>query len=1137
MANASTSIVRLAEWLASAIGDSAALFADFSTETLGVELPAAVLGTAGVQSALRGAETTATAVGAAGARLTTTAAGGNDVLILAAFLDLGASLGQYYGAVSNLTQQVQANVNAGTVPDPTERAAAQALAADLGKQVSDMVLAGAVIDQSPEIGLALRMLGLLDWRDVDAQAGNPISYPSIKQTLELNRLKTLIDNPLEHHRQTLQWGAAGFDPTDLFELYRDFFDEEAEIEIGVSGGEPFLRHGSLRISRNSTTSPPSLTLSFDADILASEETRRALDDFWGVGTSSTMVVTGQVSGSLTPVLTFSLQPASGTVTGELRGFFDRNPGAPPLDLLGGVGLLSLTAGNLTAGVGAKANWDGARATIEPLLFADLADAKLTIGTTDVDSFIGALLAGATVEADFDLGVELAPSEGIRLKASGGVEIALPIHKSIGPITFETLYLVLRIDSDGTLGLEVSAALLGQLGPLAATVDRLGAQLDLRFADKVDAEFGPFDVALAFKPPNGIGLSLDVAGIVKGGGYLYIDSAKGEYAGALELTFAGFLSLKAIGIVNTILPDGQPGFSLLLIITAEFSPGFQLGFGFVLSGVGGLLGLNRGASLDALSLGVRTGSTDSVLFPTNVIENAPQIISDLRAFFPTVEGLFLIGPMAKIGWGTPVLVSVSLGIIIEIPGNIVILGRLAANLPTEETALVLLQVSFIGALEIDKRRIWFFASLFESRVLFITIDGEMGLLMDYSDNPNFVLSVGGFHPRYTVPPLPFPTPKRISICLINESYARISAEGYFAVTSNSVQFGSHAEMFFGFDALSAEGYVTFDALIQLSPIYFTVDIAAGFSVKVFGMGVYGIHLRGSLEGPAPFRVQGSATIEFLFFDISVDVDVTFGDTNRDTLPPIAVMPLLQQEVEKPENWVAGLPPSGQLFTTLRDLGGTASQILHPVGTLTVSQRTVPLNLTIDTIGSQKTSDVNHVSFEVTAGSLAVSGVAKESFARAQYQELDDATKLSQPAFEQLDSGVTLASGTSEWKTGVAADRTVRYEVIYIDTLFERFQIKFFEWWGGLFLHFALGSSTARSSISLATQVQKQPFAQKVEVASDRYAVAYTSTNKAYAQTSTFASHAQAEQHMKSTLTAHPELADTIHVIPAFEVNAA
>lgn len=60
----------------------------------------------------------------------------------------------------------------------------------------------------------------------------------------------------------------------------------------------------------------------------------------------------------------------------------------------------------------------------------------------------------------------------------------------------------------------------------------------------------------------------------------MDTEKGEYIGALELSFQDLFDLKAVGIISTKLPDGSPGFSLLIIITAEFSP-IQLGFGFTL----------------------------------------------------------------------------------------------------------------------------------------------------------------------------------------------------------------------------------------------------------------------------------------------------------------------------------------------------------------------------------------------------------------------------------------------------------------------------------------------------------------------------------------------------------------------------
>src|SRR6185436_6339701 len=110
------------------------------------------------------------------------------------------------------------------------------------------------------------------------------------------------------------------------------------------------------------------------------------------------------------------------------------------------------------------------------------------------------------------------------------------------------------------------------------------------------------------------------------------------------------------------------FSLLIIITAEFETGIQLGFGFKLIGVGGLLGLNRTMRLQPLMEGVRTGAVNGIMFPRDVVANAPRIISDLRTIFPPKEGTFLIGPMAKLGWGAGI-VTLSLGVIIEIPGNV------------------------------------------------------------------------------------------------------------------------------------------------------------------------------------------------------------------------------------------------------------------------------------------------------------------------------------------------------------------------------------------------------------------------------------------------------------------------------------
>jgi hypothetical protein len=751
-----------------------------------------------------------------------------------------------------------------------------------------------------------------------------------------------------------------------------------------------------------------------------------------------------------------------------------------------------------------------------------------------DGFLARLLPGDGLSIDLDLTVGLSTTQGLYFGGSGGLEIALPAHVRLGPIEIVSALLAVRF-RDGKLPVELAATIAGDFGVLKATVENIGLTAEFTFPPDRKGNLGPVDLALKFRPPNGVGLAID-AGVVKGGGYLFLDFEKGEYAGALELTFSGFLSLKAIGLINTRLPGNQPGFSLLVIITAEFVPGLQLGYGFTLTGVGGLLGLNRTMLLEPLALAVRTGAANNILFPRDVIANAPQILSDLRAIFPPQEGRFLIGPMAKLGWGTPTLVSLSLGIIIEIPGNVVILGRLRVNLPTEDSPLILLQVTFVGAIEFDKRRVWFFASLFDSRVLFITIDGEMGLLMDFSDNPDFVLSVGGFHPRFSPPALPFPSPRRIAISIVNESFARIRAEGYFAVTSNSVQFGARAEMFFGFSALSVEGFFVFDALFRFSPLSFEVEMASGFAVKVFGLGVWGVTLRGLLSGPRPWRVRGSASISLLFFDISVDVDVTFGDPGGETIPAIAVMPLIGAEFRKPQNWVAALPPSASLLVSLRKIDAEGELVLHPLGALRVSQRLVPLGLPIDRVGNQKAADVNQLGLRLAAAGLSAIGPRKEPFARAHFQPMSDSDKLSKPAFEPMDSGTEMAAGAAGWAAGAGAERMVRYEAIIVDTLFERFRLRFFRFWGALFVHFQAGSAIARSPMSLATERQGQPFAEKITVAGERYALANVRDNSS-AAVATFESHAEAEAHMNRTIASDPRLGETIHVIPAMDLRLA
>ncbi len=1032
-------------------------------------------------------------------------------------------------------------------------------------QLGQFLIVEYLLKQHPGWGYLLMTLGVIRLEETAATATRP-AYT--KRVFAFRDFNQLFNNPLVFFKNGYQWGQPGFEGERFLASLNSLL-----TSWGFNLQPRSLDANTLSVLNQGATSPEE---SYDTSLqlILIEDSVDAASFNAGVG----LFLLPQTAGSKPGFALLPSASAEFTETIEITDTLELGFQGG-IDLNGGVGILVRPDSEIEFligfAAGAPASASGNLAVIlrlanpeSPLTLIGSPDAsrlevagvsttggtrfhsngkfevftefaleqgKIMIkpGPEESDGFLAKLLPGDGIKIEFDLSVGFSTTKGLYFGGSGGLEISLPAHIQLGPIEIQSALIAVKF-KDGGIPVELAATIKGDLAVLKAVVENIGLKATFTFPDDGKGNLGPVNLALGFRPPNGVGLSID-AGVVKGGGYLYLDFDKGEYAGALELTFSGFLALKAIGLINTKLPGGQPGFSLLVIITAEFNPGFQLGFGFTLSGVGGLLGLNRMVLIDQLAGRVKTGAVNSILFPTNVIENAPRILSDLRAIFPPQEGRFLIGPMAKIGWGTPTLISISLGIIIEIPGNIVILGRLRINLPTEDSPLILLQVTFIGAIEFDKRRIWFFATLYESRILFITLDGDMGLLMDFSDNPNFVLSVGGFHPRYTAPALPFPTPARISMSIINESWARIRFESYFAVTSNSVQFGTRSEMYFGFDALSVEGHLSFDALFRFSPFYFIVEISAGFSVKVFGIGLFSVHLRGSLEGPAPWRVRGSASISLLFFSIDVDVDVTFGEERREQLPPISVLPIIHAELDKIDNWRATLPPSGQLFASLRDLKDEAALVLHPVGTLHISQRAVPLKLKLDKIGNQKVADVNFLTLEALPNGLAVKTALREPFATAQYQEMDDARKLSSPPFEPHESGVELSGAGREWATGPSAERNVRYETIIIDTAFERYRIRFFKFWDSLFTHFRLGAAVSKSSASLAAEKKLQPFAEKVEVAVDLYAVAQQSDNKALSGASAFASYAEARGHAAEAIRKNPALADAIHVIPVSEIN--
>jgi hypothetical protein len=769
-------------------------------------------------------------------------------------------------------------------------------------------------------------------------------------------------------------------------------------------------------------------------------------------------------------------------------------------------------------------------------------ATLIIDFSDGDGFLQQMIGGGTQQISLSGIINWSSQAGLSLNGQAKLQASIPLHLSIADVLD-----IDRLDIDLAAAGSAAAlvvALTGDLtlGPIQATVQRVGIELDITpvAANAPPGNLDKLNLSFGFKPPDGLGMLIDM-GLVTGGGFISFDPSKGQYAGVLDVSIVDVVTVKVIGVLDTILPDGSPGFSLLLVITFDLPP-IQLGFGFTLNGVGGLGGVNRTMNQDALRAGLRAHTLDSVLFPPNPIQNAPQIISDIESFFPPQQGRYLFGPMVSIGWGTPTLLDFEVGVILEVPApvRIAILGEINVSIPSPDLALISIHVDVLGLIDFGLEKLSIDGTLFDSYLLEFQLAGDMALRFNWGSNPNFLFSLGGFNPHFTPPP-GVPALQRMSVSIGNGDNPRLSSNSYLAVTSNSLQFGANVDAYASAGGFSVHGYVGFDTLFIFSPFSFEIDFSAGFDISYDGASLAGIQLDASLSGPRPWHLHGDASFHILFFSVSASIDLTWGDSTPATLPSAPVMSPLLAALGNSGNWSVALPPSSAQAVSLPPTTSDPSTLVaHPMGTLTVRETVVPLDITISLFNGATPADGTQ--FSITG--VALDGTSEpytphqEEFAIAQFTTMSDADKLSAPSYEPFDAGVTI--GSQPMTNGHDAARTVVYEERYIDDYGQ--QSRFGRYYS---MPANVLASLVRSGAGAAALVANTGLktfttpgmTSPINVAPSRYTVA--STTDLTARTDILAAGTtryQAVAAMQAYLAANPGERDAVQVVPLYEVAA-
>ena len=586
------------------------------------------------------------------------------------------------------------------------------------------------------------------------------------------------------------------------------------------------------------------------------------------------------------------------------------------------------------------------------------------------------------------------------------------HKKLGPIIIDSFSLDAGVPEGekGKVALTVGTTFQVNFADvLIVAIENLGIGLKLNYLDE-NGDFGDLDLDASLKYPSGIGITVD-ATAVKGTGLISIDQKTGEFLGFLSLNI-----LKKIGVSGFLLCD--PGtakghdFSLVILLSANFSPGIPLGMGFSLTAIGGTLGLNRQISRDAIQSGVRAGTLDQVFFVGNLEEHQEQLSSmksNIIAYFPAKKGQFFFGVLGQISFEP--IVKCDFGLLLQLPKptEIIIVGALRVN---AAEGLVRINVYFAGGINFSEG-MWFDASIVNSQIVGIAISGDMAFRLNWGGQKGFLLSIGGFHPAYK-PEESLHVGKMNRLAMkLDYSILKISFETYLAVTSNTFQIGARFDLKIGWKEFGIIGYAGFDALFQFDPFLFMFYVCAGVSVKCKSVTLLSIDLSLDVQGPAPWRVAGKAKFKFLLIPVKVSFTKTWGK-NAPALPSktVEVFPLLLEQWNDDHNWtVDNTDLTGKETVTLINYKSD-EMIIHPDGSITFNQSAVPLR----TENALEKMDICNDAVPSDYDSLQIYGVNQYSedefvseendFAPTLFKSMTIQEKLDSPSYVKYKSGFTL-----------------------------------------------------------------------------------------------------------------------------------
>ncbi len=458
------------------------------------------------------------------------------------------------------------------------------------------------------------------------------------------------------------------------------------------------------------------------------------------------------------------------------------------------------------------------------LYGDISNIAIPLGTSDSNPVAASLMSGGgdsdsgdsePVNPQFSVRAAYVQNFWLEIGGDARNEVWFPIQRTFGPVSIQQI----GVRWIGGPASKLAVLLDGgvALGGLAVGVDDLSLTMPLARISHINE----WELGL-----RGLAVSYNAGGVKIAGGLLQA-SDEIRYDGFLLIEVGGksFVAFGSYGVV-----DGDTSLFVFLVVGIPIGgPPY-----FFITGLAGGFGYNRGLVVPPIE-GVPAFPLVSAMSDPGVITDDPMgFLRTLSPSFPMERGSYWFAAGLKFTSFTLVNSQALLYVLLNRGLEIGILGMSQMELPPAvplvsiELALKARFSTIEGVISVEARltdNSWLLSRdcrLTGGFAFFLWFSGE--------HSGDFVITIGGYHPRYTKP-AHYPNVPRLGFNWRVGSKVTIKGEAYFALTPREVMAGGLLEASYHSGDVKAWFRAWANMYVQWRPFWFEVDIGISIGVSV------------------------------------------------------------------------------------------------------------------------------------------------------------------------------------------------------------------------------------------------------------------------------------------------------------------